>query len=397
MSYLEQSREPLRPVVATRGDLERCLAELSEADGPVAFDVERAHGYRYWPKAYLFQIRRSAAGTWLIDPTVFSAAELGRLVTQCGDVDWVIHAASQDLPSMFSAGVVPARVFDTELAGKLLGKVKVSLGALLESELGIKLRKAHSAVNWSRRPLKEDWLTYAALDVDYLLDLAEILQRQLKAVDRLAWARQEFAWELHHYAREPEERAEPWRRISKLPSIRSRAGLALARELWLERDAIAKRRDRPPTHILPDSAIVALASSISAAEDQVMLNDSIALSKAPGNRYANNWRQAYRRFRALSEVDYPTKRPEASNGPPHRRLWPAKKPAAAQRWQDFHKLLTALADRLGFQASLVISTSQLQRILWEDEPPGAQRLAELDVRPWQVDQLTELFARVYSE
>ena len=153
MTYLDHSREPLRPVVDTAEALQECLSALGGATGPVAFDTERAHGHRYWPKAYLLQIRREGAGTWLIDPVAFEGtdASLGALVSACGDEPWLIHAASQDLPCMRELGILPHRIFDTELAARLLGKPGAALGALLHSELGFLLRKAHSADTWSMR------------------------------------------------------------------------------------------------------------------------------------------------------------------------------------------------------------------------------------------------------
>lgn len=98
--FVEQPREPLRPLVDTPETLDACLDSLSRGTGPVAFDAERAHGHRYWPKAYLFQIRREGAGTWLIDPIALedgAEARLGGLVDACSDALWIIHAASQDL------------------------------------------------------------------------------------------------------------------------------------------------------------------------------------------------------------------------------------------------------------------------------------------------------------
>ncbi|HMQ66597.1 MAG TPA: ribonuclease D, partial [Arachnia sp.] len=154
MTYHEHSREPLRPVVDTPEALQECLSALNAASGPVAFDTERAHGHRYWPKAYLLQVRREGAGTWLIDPIPFEDTDvsLGKLISVCDDATWLIHAASQDLPCMRDIGILPGRIFDTELAARLLGKPGAALGALLHSELGILLRKAHSADNWSKRP-----------------------------------------------------------------------------------------------------------------------------------------------------------------------------------------------------------------------------------------------------
>ncbi|RRD48034.1 HRDC domain-containing protein [Tessaracoccus sp. OH4464_COT-324] len=398
MNYQEHSREPLRAVVDSVRAFDECLAQLAAADGPVAFDVERAHGFRYWPRAYLFQIRRGAAGTWLLDPTRIPDERLTQLSTRLGSAEWVIHAASQDLPSMFDAGITPTRVFDTELAGRLLGKPKVGLAALLSAELDVHLRKSHSAVNWATRPLKESWLTYAALDVDYLIELRDAIGAQLAEAGRARWAEQEFEWTLRHYSRPPEQRSEPWRRTSEITAVRSRAGLALARELWTERDQIAQRRDRPPTHILPDAAIVELAKQVSVNGELPpnALSDSSALTRAPGKRYSANWLSAHRRFQQLAKAKYPAKRPPANPGPPQPRTWADSNPAAAERWQRFRPALDELAAQLGIQASLILPAATAAHLLWADERPSGDTLAAHDVRPWQRELLAPLLDQVFA-
>ena len=260
--FVEQSRDPLRPVVETSGHFDECLSALSTATGPVAFDAERAHGHRYWPKAYLFQIRRQGAGTWLIDPIALeqAPARLSDLVSACSAAPWVLHAASQDVPCMTEVGVRPPYLFDTELSARLLGEPSVGLAALLEAKLGIRLRKAHSAANWATRPLPTSWLIYAALDVDYLLELADVLNTELTASGRLSWAREEFAYTLDLFTTPSAPRKEPWRRLSGLQGLRHPVQLAVARALWQEREAIAQQKDRPPSRILPDAAIVGIAS-----------------------------------------------------------------------------------------------------------------------------------------
>lgn len=398
MSLVEESREPLRPVVADETALDECLAALEEAEGPVAFDAERAHGYRYWPRAYLFQLRREGAGTWLIDPTRFDRDRLGALVTAAGDAEWIIHAASQDLPSMFEAGVVPARVFDTELAARLLGKPGVSLGALLSAELGVELRKAHSAVNWATRPLKPSWLTYAALDVDFLLELRDALEAQLHRMGRHTWAEQEFAWELQQFARAPEPRPEPWRRLSRVASIRTTRGLALARELWQERDAIAQRRDRPPGHILPDAAIVdagMMAGGGFPSRDALL--GIPGFSQPPGSRYLQNWLNAVARARELPENRYPTKRPPSHGGVPSPKNWDQLRPEAAERWARARPALDDLACEIGLQPSLLTPPAPLQRVLWSHERPTEMDLRHAGMRPWQADLVSALLDEVLGD
>lgn len=395
MTLVDEAREPLRPVVADDEALHRCLDELSSAAGPVGFDVERAHGYRYWPRAYLLQIRRGEAGTWLIDPTRFDDAQLAQLAYRTDDEEWIIHAASQDLPSMFNCGIVPTRIFDTELAARLLGKPGVSLGALLSAELGVELRKAHSAVNWATRPLKQSWLTYAALDVDFLAELRATLDAQLREVHRREWAEQEFRWELDAFAKAPEARVDPWRKTSHITAVKHPRGLALVRELWHERDAIAQRRDRPPTHILPDAALV--DAGVAAGKDRAVTPDMLrridGFTKPPGRRYLNRWIEAIKRFNTLRASDYPPKRLHVPGSIPHPKTWERTNEDAANRWRVVRPAVDDFACEIGIQPSLLAPPAALQRAIWNGVPTE-DALLDAGMRPWQADLLSGLMGEL---
>ncbi|VEP38586.1 MULTISPECIES: HRDC domain-containing protein [Tessaracoccus] len=394
MTYIESPREPLRPVVEDPSALESCLEALASATGPVAFDTERAHGHRYWPKAYLLQIRREGAGTWLVDPVAFERggpADLSSLVTACGDAPWIIHAASQDLPCMREISVLPPSIIDTELAARLLGKPGASLGALLAAELGVHLRKAHSADNWSKRPLPPSWLTYAALDVDYLLELAERLQDELQEVGRAEWADQEFADTLARHTAPPQPRVDPWRRLSGITTLRTPRQYAVARALWTARDAIAQRRDRPPGWILPDAAILEAASL---ARDSVPTKSELLRIKGfaapPGSRNLSTWLAALDEVRALPASGYPPPRLR-SDGVPHPRTWDRVNPEAAERWAKVRPVIDELAcDLGGLQPSLVAPPVAVQGSLFASADVTHEDLLALGARPWQADFLVPL-------
>ena len=105
----------------------------------------------------------------------------------------MLHAANQDLPCLAEVGIRPRRLFDTELAGRLAGLPRVGLGPLVEQMLGLHLRKGHGAADWSTRPLPHDWLVYAALDVEVLVELRDAMEAELVRQGKLEWAHQEFA------------------------------------------------------------------------------------------------------------------------------------------------------------------------------------------------------------
>ena len=235
---LREPAEGTPPVITDAAALAEACAKLAAGSGAVAVDTERASGYRYWPKAYLVQLRREGSGTVLIDPIAL-ADDLQPLREVLNNLEWVLHAASQDLPCLAELGLHPAALFDTELAGRLAGYERVALGTLVELLLGYTLEKGHSAADWSKRPLPVDWLNYAALDVELLVQLREKLEAELGAQGKLEWARQEF--EFVRTAPPPPPRAEPWRRTSGVHKIRNPRGLAAVRELWQARDELDRK------------------------------------------------------------------------------------------------------------------------------------------------------------
>ena len=224
---LTEPRDGVPAPLTEPDELARVVELLASGSGPVAVDAERASGYRYGQSAYLVQLRRADLGTVLIDPR--ELPDLAALGAAMADDEWVLHAASQDLPCLAELGMRPTRVFDTELAGRLLGYARVGLGSIVEEVLGLTLEKGHSAADWSTRPLPEPWLRYAALDVEVLVELRDALAAELVAAGKDDWARQEFD-ALRRF--EPTPRVDAWRRTSGLHRVRGRRPLGAVRALW---------------------------------------------------------------------------------------------------------------------------------------------------------------------
>ena len=229
---LLEPRDGPAALVASVPDLDRAVAALAVGEGPVAVDAERASGFRYGHRAFLVQLRRGGAGTVLIDP--MACPDLTGLDDALASTEVVLHAASQDLPCLAELGFRPRALFDTELAGRLLGFPRVGLGALVESVLGWTLEKGHAAADWSVRPLPAELLRYAALDVELLVELRDALAVLLAEQGKTEWADQEFAAVLA--AKPPGPRPDPWRRTSGIHRVHTRRGLAIVRELWQERE-----------------------------------------------------------------------------------------------------------------------------------------------------------------
>lgn len=394
---LLELRDGLPPVVADDAGLGEVADALASGTGPIAVDAERASGYRYSARAYLLQLRREGAGSFLVDPVdIEDFAPLARVL---GEDEWILHAATQDLPCLTELGLHPAALFDTELAGRLLGYPRVGLATLVETVLGFRMRKEHSAVDWSTRPLPSPWLEYAALDVEVLPELRDALAEELVAAGKQDWAAQEFAALLDH---RPAVRRDPWRRTSGMHKARGRRALAAVRALWTVRDEIAADRDVTPGRILPDSAIVAAANALP--------RDRRALLTTPGfkgrgaERYSTRWLEALAEARSLPDADLP---PVAArfDGPPPPRAWADRDPLAAARLQQARADLLALAEERSLPVENLLTPDSVRRLLWQPpavtddvwEPAVAERLGDLGARQWQIDLTTPVLARALRE
>ncbi len=385
------------PVTETDAALADVISRLAGGDGPVAVDAERASGYRYGQRAYLVQLRRAGAGTMLIDP--IACPDLSGVDAAVNDVEVVLHAASQDLPCLDEIGFRPQRLFDTELAGRLLGYPRVALGTLVEEVLGYHLEKGQSAADWSARPLREEMLRYAALDVELLVELRNALAAELAAQGKTEWARQEFEAVLATRPATP--RADPWRRTSGIHRVQSRRGLAVVRELWTTRDKIAQAADLSPRRILVDTAIVEAARTLPANHAQLIKISGFTSRQA--RRYEREWLAAVARARASTDDQLP----EAAggtvpNGPPPAHRWAERDPAAAARLAAARTAVTSIAEDNRLPIENLIPPDAVRRLSWDppqpcDEQTVAHALAGYGARPWQVELTAGPIARAMRD
>ncbi|WP_157246024.1 ribonuclease D [Nonomuraea typhae] len=379
---LLEPREGIPSVIADAAGLARTIEAFAAGSGPVAVDAERASGYRYGNRAYLVQLRRSGAGTALIDP--MGCPDLSALDAAVAEEEIVLHAASQDLACLAEVGFRPRRMFDTELAGRLLGYERVGLGTMVETVLGLRLEKGHSAADWSTRPLPEDWLRYAALDVEVLVELRDALRAQLEESGKLRWAEEEFAAILA--TPPPTPRSDPWRRTSGIHKVRNVRALAIVRELWTMRDTIAREKDLAPGRVLPDAAIVTAALEV--PRTKKALTEITAFTGRSARRYMSDWLAAVSRARALPDGDLP--HPSSpGDGPPPANRWADRDPAAAKRLAAARAVVAALADEHRMPTENLLQPDAVRRLTWEppadlDDVTVAGRLRELGAREWQI-------------
>ena len=377
--------EGVPEVCVTAEEISSAATLLAKGSGPFAIDAERASGFRYSNRAYLVQIRRSGAGTALIDPVNHGGSPIdamGPVSATLAEDEWVLHAADQDLPCLAEIGLRPGKLYDTELAGRLAGFERVNLAAMVQRLLGLQLMKGHAAADWSKRPLPEEWLNYAALDVEVLIELRQAIAAVLEEQGKTDWAAQEFEFLRTYVA--PPTRRDRWRRTSGIHKVRNPRALAAVRELWTTRDTIARSRDIAPGRILPDSAIVNAATA-----DPRTVAELIALPVFGGvkqRRSARTWLDALNRAR--QNPDPPTES-EASNGPPPAARWSRRKPEAAARLEAARAGLAELSQRVTVPTENLITPEVVRRLCWDWQPVSdiatavVEFLVDNQVRPWQ--------------
>ncbi|MET0703266.1 MAG: ribonuclease D [Mycobacterium sp.] len=384
----------------TAYDIAAAAEFLAGGHGAFAVDAERASGFRYSNRAYLIQIRRAGAGSVLIDPVSHggdSLTVLKPLADVLNDGEWILHAADQDLPCLAEVGMRPPALYDTELAGRLAGFDRVNLAAMVQRLLGLGLTKGHGAADWSKRPLPDAWLNYAALDVEVLIELRDAVAAELELQGKTEWAAQEFE-HLRTYIGQPTRR-DRWRRTSGIHKVRNRRTLAAVQELWTVRDHIARRRDIAPGRILPDAAIIDAAQ-----RDPSTIEDLVKLPVFGGSkqrRSAQVWLDALATARANPD---PPDTSEPQTGPPPAVRWSKRKPEAAERLEAARAALTALSASVTVPTENLLSPELVRRLCWDwvptDDPAAAVDavLSDGGARQWQreltVPVLVEALTRV---
>lgn len=237
------------------------LVSQLAGDERYALDTEFHRERTYFPQLALVQVAWAAgegrpAGVALIDPLALDVSPLASILK--GPATMVAHAAEQDLEVLARAcGAAPGRLWDTQVAAGFAGFASASLSTLSASYLGVTVPKGDRLTDWTRRPLGASQQTYAAADVERLLDLGAAVAADVAGRGRLAWAETECALLLQRAAR-PTDPARAWWRLRDARQLRGNAkAVAQALAAWRERRA--QRLDVPVRNVLPDLPLQSMA------------------------------------------------------------------------------------------------------------------------------------------
>lgn len=441
---LKEPREGVPEVIDTLESYKEYCSLLAAGSGPLAADAERASGFRYGHEDWLIQFKRKGAGIGLLDPIELTklGADWNEFNKAVGDAPWIIHDSMQDLPGFFDIGLRPLALFDTEIAAKLLGRKRFGLSSVTEYYLGLTLAKEHSAADWSYRPLPRDWRNYAALDVELLIELEEVMRAELKKQGKLLWANQEFAHLLSKGAQKKAPHPNPWLRISHINVLmHDKIGLMIAKELWQKRDELARQYDIAPTLLLSDAAIIEAGKrkpsnsrefrSIRILNERVRIHTGSEQDKM-FERYApiqrkikpNVWKNVIENAinRAKSgavaiidcaqssndedDCDCPNESSliaknaqdvqESQAAPRSMKYWREHHPKRYERLQNVKQSLIKIAEDTHTPTEIIIKPQIIRNLCWQDDVEHInvkEFLDEQGARMWQSDLIAESVTR----
>ncbi len=378
-------------LVDTAEGFSRAASVLARGRGPFAIDTERASSFRYDDRAFLVQIYRRDAGTFLFAPEglrdEFSAA-VGPVVTR---QSWILHAASEDLPSLGWLRLFPGELFDTELAGRLAGFSRPNLAAMVQEFCGVELAKGHGREDWSRRPLPEGWLEYAALDVAYLNLLAEAQAELLDAQGKLEWLEAECEHLVSTHADDSIPTPRSWRDTKGIGKLRTARSLHIARTIWEHRERQARETDTAPGALLPNRALVELAQTAPTARRDAVRTRGV-------RRVFDPWPALVDAYHA-SPASYPDPR-SYTGETPGKTLWQREAPTSYAHLQAIRQNIAERADKITIHASDMLAPALLRAVVWEATTESgvwsthriAVALQRRGARMWQIALTAPLIA-----
>jgi len=347
--------------IDTDEDLARLGRDLA-GEKEVAVDTESDGFHHYFDKLCLLQFSTREAN-FLVDPLAVSGLDPLRPVFAHQGIRKVMHAAEQDIMYLRrDHGLEVRGLFDTAAAAQFTGRTRLGLAALLEAYFDIHLSKSNQRDDWSLRPLNPAQLAYAVADTNNLLELADLLEQEVRDKGRGEWAAEEYRAleqkQINLNSATPDEitRVKGWK---DLPP----RGRAILRELLRGRESEARKRDRPPFRIAPASLLLALAAKPPADIRELQSRRGFPRQRSPS--LARELMDSVTRGLELPESEFPLPPPRTSHpGQRQRRDAPFE-----ERVNKLRAWRKTRAEQLGLEPGVVISQRDLEAIA--ENPPGS--------------------------
>jgi ribonuclease D len=367
------------------------IAQLEEFTGRIGrermigVDLEADSMYHFREKVCLIQIA-SARVTAIIDPLQIKDLSVLAPLFRRADIQKVFHGADYDVRSLYrDFRIAVNNLFDTELACRFLGFKESGLNAVLNKKYNIQLDKKNQRKDWSKRPLPEDMVAYAAKDVHYLIPLAKSLQQELIQKGRLAWVQEEC----NHLSgvRPAPADSNPLFLGFKGAGRLSPKGLAVLEELLQLRRKIARRQDRPLFKIIGNQSILMLAEARPQSLKKLLKTGALGSKQA--ERYGKD---------IIAAVKKALQRPAKDLPKYPRKIAPIAPAIVARRVSELRNWRDQLAKKLQIDPAIICTRAQISAIAVQ-RPENLDRLSKnYDLKAWQVaefgNQIVDILKKV---
>ena len=355
--------------INSRSDLVQFAGQL-EKQRIIGVDLEADSMYHFKEKVCLIQIATQHA-TAVIDPLRIKNLSVLKPVFARGDIQKVFHGADYDVRSLYRDFKININnLFDTELACRFLGSKASGLDAVLTKRYNVHLNKKYQRKDWSKRPLPEEMIDYAAADVHYLVPLAKSLQQELKQKGRLSWVQEECAY-LSKVRSSGNDTGPLFLGFKGAGKLGPR-GLAGLEELLRLRKKIAQRQDQPLFRIMGNKSILTIAETRPQSINKLL--DTEALGAKQIDRYGKDVVAAVKTALRISARDLP-KYP--------RKTAPMVPAIVAKRVKELRNWRDGLAKKLEIDPS-IICTKALISALAVQKPVSLSSLSKIEeLKTWQ--------------
>ena len=357
-------------IIDSISKLRELTSELAE-QRIIGVDLESDSMYHFKEKVCLIQIASTQA-TAIIDPLQIKNLSLLEPLFRRADIQKVFHGADYDVRSLYrDFRIAVNNLFDTELACRFLGFKESGLNAVLKKKYSIQLDKKNQRKDWSKRPLPEDMVAYAAKDVHYLIPLAESLQQELIQKGRLSWVQEECNT-LSGVRPAPVD-SEPLFLGFKGAGKLGPKGLAVLEELLQLRRKIARQQDRPLFRIIGNKSILMLAEARPLSRRK--LPETGALGSKQVDRYGKD---------VIAAVKKALHRPAKDLPKYPRKTSPMVPAIVAKRVKELRNWRDLLAKKLQIDPAIICTRAQISALAVQ-RPQNVDSLTKNnDLKTWQI-------------
>lgn len=363
-------------------DLEKILPHLFQSNN-IAVDLEADSMFHFREKICLLQLGTESQN-FVLDPLAISDVSPLAPIFADPSVRKIFHGADYDIRSLFrDFGFQVRNMWDTELATRFLGYSSSGLDTVLKNRFGVFLDKKFQKKDWSRRPLSDEMIAYAAGDTHYLLPLSDLLRSELKNKNRLEWVREEFRILQQVRGGDPEERP-LFLRFKGAGRLKPRE-LAVLEALLSFRLEMARRKDKPAFKILGNETIFHITKLM--PTNLAQIRSKKIVSPKLCNMYGEGIVDAVRFAMDLPEKELPR--------------YPKKKtlrvtPEVAARIQAMKEWRDELGRELELDPALLCNKALLTHLAHLN-PSNQEAFRKVpEMRAWQQELLGEGFLKAVS-